>query len=297
MTNDWKSQYKKMLYDIDVTLQDISKYIDKKMPKYLYKYRSFDSYWKSILFDGLIYFPDASTLNDPFDCHIYIDTKKYSDFMNEFASKYVFPWMSLSDIEKIYNTYIIDSADWFYKIIRENTLVTCFSEIDNSILMWSHYADSHKGFCIKYDTEKIDIKYKSFLFPVIYQKEVYDYTENSIMGNSSYKNYMEIIKMLKIETEYEFKDISNNLYIPMLLKAQEWYYEREWRIVVPSFIFGTNEHLIYLGNAINSIYLGVNCDEKSTDVNEIINWAKDRKINVYKMDKNPSKYELISNII
>lgn len=286
-----------MLYDNNVTMQDISKYIEKNMPKYLYKYKNFNSYWRSTLFDGLVYFPDASTLNDPFDCHIYIDTKKFSDFMNVFASKYVFPGVLQTDIEKAYNARIESNLDREYNFIRKNILLTCFSETVNSILMWTHYADSHKGFCIEYDAEKIDIEYKRFLFPVIYQRDVYDFTDIAIMNDSSYTKYMEIIKMKGIKTEYELKDFTNNVAIPMLIKAQEWSYEREWRIVVPSFIFGTNEHFIYLGNAINSIYLGVNCDEKSTDVNEIINWAKDRKINVYKMDKNPSKYELISNII
>lgn len=297
MTNEWKNQYKKMLYDIDVTIQDISKYIDKKRPKYLYKYRSFNSYWKNILFDGLVFFPDSSTLNDPFDCHIYVDTKKFSSFVNSFASKYVFPWIPLRDIEKEYNSRIKNNLDWQYEYTRKQILLTCFSENVNSILMWAHYADSHKGFCIEYDTEKMDTEYKQFLFPVIYQEEVYDYTEIAIMNDLSYINYMKTIKMMGIETEYELKDVSNNIYIPLLMKAQEWSYEQEWRIVVPSLIFGTNEHLINMGNAINSIYLGVNCYENSVDVNEIINWAKERKVNVYKMHKDTGKYELISNVI
>ncbi len=297
MTNKWKSQYIKMLYDINVTMQDISKYIDKNIPKYLYKYRSFDSYWKSILFDGLVYFPDSSTLNDPFDCHVYIDKKRFSDFMNEFASKHVFPGISFTDIEREYNPRIKSNLDRQYEFTRKDMLLTCFSETVDSILMWSHYADSHKGFCIEYDTEKIDREYKRFLFPVIYQREVYDWTEIAIMSDLSYTNYMEIIKMQGIETDYELKNVSNNAYIPMLIKAQEWSYEQEWRIVVPSLIFGTNEHLIYLGNAINSIYLGVSCDKRNIEVNELINWAKDKKINVYKMDKEPDKYKLISNVI
>lgn len=297
MSNEWKNHYKKMLYDINVTMQDISKYIDKNMPKYLYKYRSFNSYWRSILFDGLVYLPESSTLNDPFDCHIYVDIKKFSDFMNGFASKYVFPGIPLTDIEKVYNPRMKYNLDKEYNSTRKNILLTCFSETVNSILMWAHYADSHKGFCIEYDTEKIDIEYRRFLFPVIYQREVYDYTDIAIMNDLSYTKYMEIIKMQGIETEYELKDVTNNALIPMLIKAQEWYYEREWRIVVPSLIFGSNEHLINLGNAISSIYFGANFDENGMDMNEIINWAKDKKINVYKMDKEPSKYELISNVI
>ena len=42
--------------------------------------------------------------------------------------------------------------------IIENDLhygVICFSAIWNHILMWSHYANSHQGFCIGFYEEKI----------------------------------------------------------------------------------------------------------------------------------------------
>ena len=32
--------------------------------------------------------------------------------------------------------------------------VCCFSEKKDDILMWSHYADGHKGFCLEFITPK-----------------------------------------------------------------------------------------------------------------------------------------------
>ena len=33
--------------------------------------------------------------------------------------------------------------------------VLCLSACDNSILMWSHYADEHKGFCIGFNNSLV----------------------------------------------------------------------------------------------------------------------------------------------
>ena len=33
--------------------------------------------------------------------------------------------------------------------------MSCFSEIHDSILMWSYYANSHMGICIEYDLSKL----------------------------------------------------------------------------------------------------------------------------------------------
>ena len=59
------------------------------------------------------------------------------------------------------------------------TIVSCFSEVNDSIVIWSHYANNHKGFCLEYDFKSLgfnDIRATS-LCPVIYQKEILDVTE------------------------------------------------------------------------------------------------------------------------
>jgi len=36
---------------------------------------------------------------------------------------------------------------------RKQTKLCSFSAINNSLLMWGHYADNHRGFCLEYDLE------------------------------------------------------------------------------------------------------------------------------------------------
>lgn len=295
MKNGWKNKYRKMLYNTDIPLRELSMYVNENMPRYLYKYRSFNEYWESTLFEGLVYFPDALSLNDPFDCHVYIDVNRFTSFMDEFASKYIFPNNSLDEIHKAYNTRIKNNLKVAYGRIKRDTLLTCFSENVNSILMWSHYSECHRGFCIEYDTKKIDMEYKRFLFPVTYEREVFDYTDIAIMNELLNLLFLNVIKEKKTIIEYNLKYIDNTM-IPMLIKSKEWNYEKEWRIIVPSYIFGPNEHFIFLGDAIKGVYLGANCNENGLQVRAIIEWAKKKKINVYKMEKELSTYKLTSKV-
>ena len=34
--------------------------------------------------------------------------------------------------------------------------ITAFSENNKSLLMWSHYADSHKGICVEYSFDDLE---------------------------------------------------------------------------------------------------------------------------------------------
>ena len=51
--------------------------------------------------------------------------------------------------------------------MQGNILLKSFSYSKNNILLWSHYADSHKGICIGYDFSKLqDDSIKRKLYPV-----------------------------------------------------------------------------------------------------------------------------------
>lgn len=296
MDESLREKYQKLLFNENVSLKRVSKYVNKHVPKYLYKYRKFDQYWESTLFEGQLHFAEAITLNDPFDCHMFIDVKRFSNFMNIFASKYVFPELGYDEICKVYNSRIKNNLKRQCIEIKRDFLLTCFSEDVKSILMWSHYADSHKGFCVEYDMEKVSQIYRDFLFPVIYQDQCYDFTEMAIMLDNSYYRAMKAIEILNIDTNYCLKDVTNNIYVPLLVKAKEWSYEKEWRIVVTDIKFGLNEHFIDFSNVISGVYIGANSDSVN-NIDKIIKWAKHKNINIYKMETEMDRYALSAKII
>ena len=41
------------------------------------------------------------------------------------------------------------------EMLRKSFGIACFSETYDSLLMWSHYADYHRGICLEYSYEEI----------------------------------------------------------------------------------------------------------------------------------------------
>ena len=65
---------------------------------------------------------------------------------------------SFDELKEKFTNEIIQKV----KEVRNNALISCFSKRYDSILMWSHYGDKHKGICIEFDRpdkDFIDVKY------------------------------------------------------------------------------------------------------------------------------------------
>jgi len=138
-----------------------------------------------------------------------------------------------------FNDVVASSMD----IIREGTElktgISCFSEKNDDLLMWSHYADSHKGFCLEFDCNREPF---TKMYPVQYSKEIPVVDPEKVLINTD--NNIEIIERL------------------LLSKYIDWQYEKEWRIihreVKTSFRYETDALTgIYFGNRINSTDLEI----------------------------------------
>ena len=117
-----------------------------------------------------------------------------------------------------FNTAILDTLGARYsnkeiEMVRESTLdikrilsISCFSERNDSILMWSHYANKHKGFCACYNLLDILGTHNLFL-PVWYRTE----------------KILPLFMGDKLEQNPRIIEI-------IVQKAPEWSYEREWRL-------------------------------------------------------------------
>jgi len=118
-----------------------------------------------------------------------------------------------------------------------------FSEIDDSVLMWSHYADYHRGFCLEYPITDLlsgDIR-RRMLFPIVYSDQLFDC--NSIFQ-----------EMLAGRVPGNFYPIA-----ACLQKARGWGYEREWRLVFPFGLFPAST--AYPMPTPSAVYLGARSSE------------------------------------
>jgi len=57
---------------------------------------------------------------------------------------------------------LTDIEEEFSMKFRNVLGVTCFSEKENDFLMWSHYANGHRGICLKFEWKKDPIFFKGF---------------------------------------------------------------------------------------------------------------------------------------
>ena len=90
-------------------------------------------------------------------------------------------------------------------VLTNTAGILSLSERNDSILMWSHYAESHRGFCLEMNVHEDD-RYSPFCYPVRYQA---NYPLFDHFSTSS----------------------EERLQLMLLTKAKEWSYEKEWRIL------------------------------------------------------------------
>lgn len=136
--------------------------------------------------------------------------------------------------------------------------IFAMSQLNNNNLLWSHYAEHHKGFCVGYD---LNVE----LDPQIYLHRV-KYTEK----------YHQALK-------YPFN--KSNLMTQLVRKDHIWKYEREWRLI--SFDY-TNQ-LVKIPGSVAEIYLGANI---SDEMKRIIIKVAPKKAKLFSMQMDDGVYQL-----
>lgn len=126
-----------------------------KIPKVLYKYRSWNDNTKKILMNHQLYFSNPEDFNDPYDCKPVVEEV---DFRLSPETKIFFHKEDGSSIETPILNGKLSIGYKLQKQIAEQSWasfrICSFTEIEDNILMWSHYSDYHKGICLVFDTSK-----------------------------------------------------------------------------------------------------------------------------------------------
>lgn len=149
--------------------------------------------------------------------------------------------------------------------------IACFSESIDSILMWSHYADSHKGFVLEYDfrpTLKNPIK-NVLIAPVVYDEERMDV--------SSYIAW-EFLHRIGIHSKNP--DMASHIKVA-LHKSLAWEYENEWRLLDYSYPADTYKAASAIPYRPKAIYYGARMDAGKKDLLHGI--AQEKGIRDYEM--------------
>lgn len=212
----------------------------------------------------------------------------------------------MDSINVLQKNQIVLITDLAKKSIKQASLISCFSELIDSTLMWAHYSNNHTGFALEYDLKSmydIDIGKKNIrgslfvdnkLFPVIYSDKRYnatDYVEFNFIENFYHQMGLKFHEPFYDKLFY---------YKSILFKSNEWEYEKEWRLIrlTDNDIENPKPDYSYLPNIrAKCLYIGSEISESNSKI--LIDIATIKKMKVYKMivDDDQEQYSLSFNEI
>jgi Protein of unknown function (DUF2971) len=221
-------------------------------PKKLYKYQPFSTLSLSNLTNRQIWFSKPTAFNDPFDCAMCFRVGPWPDdeigalyesLRTQFGKSLQFDHLYMSDgrPNERFRTECASGAMKSLADLRDMMVnergVACFSEKNDDVLMWGHYADGHRGFCLEFDTS-FEPFHKAF--SVEYAREI-PTVDPAVLRKTAPDG--SIVKMFRT-------------------KFEAWSYEKEWRV----FHREGNTPYGYGVDALTGIYFGSAMSETHRDI-------------------------------
>lgn len=227
-----------------------------------YKYLNFSKNHLNALEENKLWFARGSTFNDPFDGEAPLDLLTY-DSMAKFIKTR--PSSSVLTNAQFRNVVLkqINTANQlikenkfnkhpiypYYDLIKKEVyrrFILCLSRSNTNILMWSHYSQSHTGFCVRYNLEVLLNELNIFHHDQVEYSDRRPDVFNSMINKDNI-------------------DLSKEI---LFLKSKDWHYEKEYRLILDEFSKNENDKhraVEYSDNAIERVYFGINSDEDDKD--------------------------------
>jgi hypothetical protein len=212
----------------------------------LYKFRAIDKWLIESLVSQSLYFAKPDTLNDPFDCRI--DLKRLFKRAE----------LSATDDRKNLFSSFLGNPKFFetWQSTFDNLGVCCFSRENRNTLLntllWSHYADAHRGVCLKYQFRASYFLTEEFHL--------------TTMGNVEYlaEPLTEWLKTAPMDVYNFVVELAHKC---LKTKSLAWEYEQEARIFRPKHgVFNISEPFL------NQVYFGLRIPQ--ADIELITNLAR-----------------------
>ncbi len=253
----------------------------------LYKYRTWSlNFHRDCLLKNQLYFSAPSDMNDPFDCRVTVDysllntdkkIEKYIEQLIEESLPFLdgyqidFPSKKKELIARIKNDRSTIQNEYDEKNFlktNKNYGVLSFSQRWDSILMWTHYSENHKGFCIGFNKEKM--------------------TNSNLFGASGNVKYSDSFPQID-----PLITILERAIWQTHTKAADWSYEQEYRflnIIDKPEPLSEDRQVQFSNEFIEEIILGLNIPEDhKTEIEKI---AKEKKVPLFKIIKKDRSFLL-----
>lgn len=247
-------------------------------PTYFYKYKSIDEanldYSRPIFTHNELYFSTVNKFNDPFDCRYRYELNgSEADLVEYYDRVQREHHPSRNEQERR-----LETARWLKEIktpgyeehfqqdLREKAIkwgIYCLSAVPDDILMWAHYADKHRGFCLEFLNDPND------QFYVKRKPNDPDFTSHPCLLPIpvEYSNEYPVINPLSEEYTNDWTMAKKGFFT----KATQWKYEREWRLLDDN---GAEQHQ-FPSRFLTGIIFG--CETSEGHKEMIREWCKGRQ--------------------
>lgn len=253
----------------------------------LYHYQTFKTdkevdskeYLRTTLRDRRLFFSPPHSVNDPWDCKPFFDYEPMLRDRSEREEMVMFlrdttPELSDHHLRPVYEHMLLTDDEELKKAVGKWTEgiqkeiskrgIYCLTPFPLNTLMWSHYADNHRGICIEFDKNN-DLISKAR--PIQYLKEYPVLTAKSVRA-----------RPLQV----------------VLTKSKDWWYEREWRLVgsltVPGPTYLEERFVKLPEGAITAILVGCENPFFEEVANIVAEYAP--SVTVKRMIRDPKRYNL-----
>ena len=142
--------------------------------------------------------------------------------------------------------------------------MSCFTEVCDSILMWSYYANSHRGVCLEFDLSKLDPSVS---------------LNRDILAHLTKVHYSPI----RSDLQHAVSNIED--YNFLVSKADVWAHEQEWRLICE-----TDEDYLPF-DCVSKVILGVNFNKDAANYKELHKLCKSIDIEQCKLSKEKFRIE------
>lgn len=247
-----------------------------EIPKKLYKYESLNIQSLINLKSQIIYFSSPKNFNDPYDCstNAIVTPPDDSDvelFRIQYLERSELPEETKEGLSKLsteeLKIWLQGAGEKMINDVLRRQIngkgISCFSEKNSDLLLWSHYGEKNKGFCLEFDT-----KFEPFS-KAMKVKYSNDLPKVSITDAIVHKNFREIFEVYS-------------------LKAKAWEYEAEWRCLHNEA--GTKFQ--YEIDALTGVYFGSNVEEEVIEIICLILQGQNKNVKFWRAIKSETEFSL-----
>ena len=246
-------------------------------PSRLYKFESFTSRTLQNIKSQILYFGSPLGFNDPFDCAVTPNLIELTDDETEAVREYylsevrvvgekreAFITKTTLELREILQAAARSAINQTIDTFLKNRGVTCFSEGNDDLLMWSHYGGRYRGVCLEFDTA-----FEPFtkIKPVKYVERL---------------PQMSVVETL---LDQEFDHVAELF----CTKSLSWQYEREWRAI--HAVAGTN--YVYPTQALTGVYFGPDIDFAAIEIVCLILGGQNANVRFYKGTRSTSEFKVL----